>query len=60
MNNRIKNMIEERGMFHENELYEISEAVVKDIATWIGTQRNDVPANGHEFEVAIKERYGIK
>ena len=32
MNERIKQMITERGMYHDSELYEIAEAVVRECA----------------------------
>lgn len=32
MNERIKEMITKRGMYHDSELYEISEAVIRECA----------------------------
>lgn len=64
MNERIKEMITELGMFHDSELYEIAEAVLQKCIEQIQAQSM---GSGDEWEKglriaesAIKEHFGLK
>lgn len=37
-----------------------AELLIKDVAHFVGQQRNDIPACGFEFETAVKEHYGVE
>ena len=37
-----------------------AELIVRDVAKFVGEQRNDIPACGFEFEAAIKEHFGVE
>ncbi len=56
MTDRIKEMITELGMFHDSELYEIAEAVVRECAK---LTRNLSP-HGEFAEKAVLEHFGMK
>ena len=68
MNERIKQMITEHGMYHDSELYEIAEAVVLECSKVIvnggywtggisGERRQCTPP---EIAQMIKEHFGIR
>ena len=56
MTDRIKEMITERGMFHDSELYEIAEAVIRECAK---LTRNLSP-HGEFAEKAVLEHFGME
>ena len=37
-----------------------AELIILDCASFVGTQRNDIPGTGEEFESAIKYYYGLE
>lgn len=44
----------------QDNLQKFAELIVKECAEFVGKQRNDIPACGFEFEVAIKEHFGVE
>ena len=74
MNERIKELVaqaEDYASEHEEHWHDgpdwqelfstkFAELIVRDVAKFVGEQRNDIPACGFEFEAAIKEHFGVK
>jgi hypothetical protein len=64
MNNRIKQMITDRGMFHDSELYEIAESVVRECAEVVAKFAKECCREGESpdygYERVIKEHFGVK
>jgi hypothetical protein len=68
MNERIKQMITEHGMYHDSELYEIAEAVVLECSKVIvnggywtgGISGERRPCTPPEIAQMIKEHFGIR
>lgn len=53
----VKKIVDKRGMFDEAEYYELAEDIVREIAEFVGKQRNDIPCTGEEMENSIKYHY---
>ena len=64
MNEKIKQMIDERGMFHQEELYEIAEAVVRECIDVIdathGSKKLLRPDPYQEIVSNIQEHFGVE
>lgn len=66
MNDRIKEMITEAGMYHDSELYEISEKVIKECIILAQREiiRNgtETPHNQAIYKVidSIKQHFGVE
>jgi hypothetical protein len=62
MNERIKQMIDERGMFHQEELYELAEAVIRECMSMCQTAVGNTDYNTGRLHCLnnIKEHFGVK
>ena len=62
MNERIKQMIDERGMYHDSELYEIAEAVIRECMAMCQTAVGNADYNTGRLHCLnnIKEHFGVK
>jgi len=57
MNKRIQEMIAERGMFQDSELYELAEAVIRECASVVDYYRTrNEPISGRN----IKQHFGVE
>ena len=54
----VKKIVEDHGMFDEDEYYELAEAIVEEIAEFVGKQCNDIPCTGEEMANGIRYYYG--
>jgi hypothetical protein len=69
MNLKLDNLVEQAKYYTnaDGETYKtnfkfeerFAKLIIKDVAEFVGKQRNDIPATGAEFENAIKYYYGI-
>jgi hypothetical protein len=62
MNQKIRDMITERGMFHQEELYEIAEAVVRECMALCKTAVGNADYNTGRLHCLnnIKEHFGVE
>ena len=62
MNQKIRDMITERGMFHQEELYEIAEAVIQECIDVCKSRVGNSDYNTGRMHCVsdIKEHFGVK
>ena len=71
MNERIKQMIDERGMYHDSELYEIAEAVIRECGQLALDEQqryrnishrdmNECAVAMSNYQLLLKEHFGVK
>ena len=62
MNQKIRDMITERGMYHDSELYEIAEAVIQECIDVCKSRVGNSDYNTGRMHCVsdIKEHFGVK
>ena len=62
MNEKIKQMIDDRGMFHQSELYEIAEAVIRECIDVCKSRAGNADYNTGRMHCVsdIIEHFGVK
>ena len=60
MNEKIKQMIDDRGMFHQSELYEIAEAVIRECLLVINQPNGVGDDDVIRISDDVKKHFGVK